>query len=260
MSNPNYREWYFQIWDKQRKAPVDDDTAILYVLTPGEATSPTIYSSPDGTSVSAPERTPRTFTNGRVRFWTSKDVSTLDLSLMTSKGEAYYYEDVAYSAHRLDIDPFQRDHKLVLPFGIGSSAATETSTGCVLPANLLVKDAYIKVIDTDATETIDVGLLSSESGGDADGFVLATSVATGGYVNPWPVVTGGTNIDYVVHTAGYGAYLKQGIAGADAVATVGGFARRYHLTDGTAKTVTYTTTAGTDTAAGLIILCVERLP
>jgi hypothetical protein len=177
---------------------------------------------------------------------------------MTSKGEAYFYEDVSYSAHRLDIDPFTREHLLVLPFGASDNA--ETDTGLDLPANLLVKDAYIKVSTTDSGETLDVGLLSSESGGDADGFVLLTSVASSGYVNPWPVVTSGTNIDYLVHTAGYGAYLKQGIAGADAVATVGGFARRYHLTDGTAKSITYTGSSGSDTAAGYICLVLQRLP
>jgi hypothetical protein len=237
---------------------VDDDSAKLYVLTAGSPTSPTIYSAPDGTSVSNPERTPRSFTNGRARFWTSKDVTSVDLSLMTSKGESYFYEDVSYSAHRLDIDPFIREHLLVLPFG--ASDNSETDTGIDLPANLLVKDAYIKVSTTDSDETLDVGLLSSESGGDADGFVLLTSVASSGYVNPWPVVTSGTNIDYVVHTAGYGAYLKQGIAGADAVATVGGFARRYHVTDGTAKSVTYTGSSGSDTAAGYICLVLQRLP
>jgi len=260
MSNPNYREWYFQIFDKQRKAPVDDDSASLWVLTPGSPASPTIYSAPDGTSVSNPERTPRTFKNGYVRFWTSKDITSLDLSLLTAKGEAYFYEDVSYNVHRIDIDPLQRDHILALPIGVGSAAATETSTGAVLPAGLLVKDAFIKVTATDATETMDVGLLSSESGGDADGFVLATSVANSGYVNPWPVVTDGSTIDYHVHTAGYGAYLKQGIAGADATATLGGVQRRYHLTDGTAKTVTYTSTSGSDTVAGYVYLVWTRLP
>jgi hypothetical protein len=89
---------------------------------------------------------------------------------------------------------------------------------------------------------------------------LVISVATGGYVNMWPVITGGTNIDYAVHTSGYGALLKQGIAGADAVATVGGVTRRYHATDGVAKSVTYTGSAGSDTAAGYLFLEYTRVP
>jgi len=70
-------------------------------------------------------------------------VTSVDLSLMTAKGEAYFFEDVAYSCHRLDINPFQRDHLLVVPFG--ASDNTEVDTGLDLPANLLIKDALMKV-------------------------------------------------------------------------------------------------------------------
>ena len=251
------REWTFQLWDAQRKISIDDDSAKLLVLTADAPTAPTIYSDGNGTSVSNAVRTPRSFTNGWVRFWTDPSTTSVDLVLMTASHGAYFFQGVGYSCHRLDVNPFQRDHLLVLPFGVSDNS--ETDTGIDLPANMLVKDAFIRVTTTDATETLDVGLLSSESGGDADGFLLLCSVATAGFVDPNPVVTGGTNIDYLVHTSGYGALLKQGIAGADAVATVGGFARRYHRTDGTAKSVTYTGSSGSDTAAGYIYLQYTRL-
>ena len=254
----SYREWYFQLWDAQRKISIDDDSAQLLVLTAGAPTAPVIYSDDKGSSVSNAVRTPRSFVNGACRFWTNRDVTSVDLSLLTAKGEAYFFEDVAYSCHRLDVNPFERDHMLVVPFG--ASSASEVDTGIDLPANLLVKDAFIKVTTTDATETLDVGILSSESGGDADGFVLLTDVATAGYVNQFPVVTGGTTIDYVVHTSGKGAFLKNGIAGADAVATVGGVQPRYYVTDGTAKSITYTGSTGSDTAAGYVVLLISRLP
>lgn len=252
------KEWEFQLWDTQRKASIDDDSAQLLVLTAGAPTSPTIYSDDKGTAVSNAVRTPRTFVNGRVRFWTERSVASVDLSLITSKGESYFYEDVVSSQHRLDVDPFERDHVLVVPFGVSDNS--ETDTGINLPANLLVRDAFIKVTTTDATETLDVGILSSETNGDADGFVLATSVANAGYVNQFPVVTGGANIDYSVHTAGKGAFLKQGIAGADAVATVGGVEPRYYVTDGVATSITYTGSAGSDTAAGYVCFLLTRLP
>lgn len=254
----SYREWYFQLWDTQRKISIDDDSAKLIVLTADSPTAPTIYSDANGTSVSHAVRTPRSFVNGTVRFWTDQSVTSVDLSLMTAKGEAYFFEDVAYSVHRLDINPFMRDHVLVLPFG--ASDATETDTGIDLPANLLIKDALLKVTTADATETLDVGILSSESGGDADGLLMLMDVANLGFVNPFPVVTNGTNIDYNVHTSGRGALLKQGIAGADAVATCGGVQPRFYRTDGTAKSVTYTGSTGSDTAAGYIILSYTRLP
>ena len=254
----SYREWYFQLWDTQRKISIDDDSAKLIVLTADAPTSPTIYSDANGTSVSNAVRTPRSFVNGTVRFWTDHSVTSVDLSLLTAKGEAYFFEDVAYSCHRLDINPFMRDHVLVLPFG--ASDNSETDTGIDLPANLLVRDAFIRVTTADATETLDVGILSSESGGDADGLLMLMDVANLGFVNPFPVVTNGVNIDYNVHTSGRGALLKQGIAGADAVATCGGVQPRFYRTDGTAKSVTYTGSTGSDTAAGYIILSYTRLP
>jgi hypothetical protein len=258
-SNSQYRAWNFQIWDCQRNKEVTDDSAQLLVLTAGSPTAPTIYSSADGTTVSNAVRTPRTSVKGWFKFWTPKSVSSVDLVLMTSKGEAYFYEDVSYNVGRLNIDPFNRNHVLVLPFG--ASDNTEVDTGLDLPvANLVVKDAHLVVTTVDATETIEVGILASESGGDADGFIDAVSVATAGYVNMFPVVTGGTNIDYLDHTVGYGVFLKQGIAGADAVATVGGWAKRHYRTDGTAKSISYTGSSGSDTAAGYIYLDYLRMP
>ena len=168
------REWTFQLWDAQRKISIDDDSAKLLVLTADAPTAPTIYSDGNGTSVSNAVRTPRSFTNGWVRFWTDPSTTSVDLVLMTASHGAYFFQGVGYSCHRLDVNPFQRDHLLVLPFGVSDNS--ETDTGIDLPANMLVKDAFIRVTTVDATETLDVGLLSSESGGDADGFLLLCSV------------------------------------------------------------------------------------
>jgi hypothetical protein len=177
----NLQEWEFALWDSQRKISIDDDSGQLLVLTAGAPTAPARYSDNIGTSVSNPVRTPLTFSNGRVKFWLDKSVTSVDLSFTTAKGHAYFYEDVAYSQHRLDVDPFKREHLLVIPFGANDNS--ELSTGITLIAGLLVQNAFIKVVTTDSGETIDVGILSSETNGDADGFVLATSVATAGYVN-----------------------------------------------------------------------------
>ena len=84
----SYREWYFQLWDTQRKISIDDDSAKLIVLTADAPTAPTIYSDANGTSVSNAVRTPpRSFVNGTVRFWTDQSVTSVDLSLMTAKGK-----------------------------------------------------------------------------------------------------------------------------------------------------------------------------
>jgi hypothetical protein len=231
---------------------VDDDSGQVLVLTAGAPTAPTLYSDDKGTTISSPLVTPRTFSNGRIRFWTARSVTSVDLVVLTAAKQSYFLTSVPYSRHRILVNEKERNHVLVIPFG--ASDNTETDTGIDLPAGILVKDAHMKVVDVDATETLDWGILSSESNGDADGFMLVQSVATAGFVTGYPTITGGANIDYAVHTSGYGAFLKQGIAGADAVATVGGVTRRYYLTDGVAKSVTYTGSAGSNTASGYLYL------
>jgi hypothetical protein len=59
----------------------------------------------------------------------------------------------------------------------------EFDTGLDIPAGMLVRDVIVKPSTVDASGTIDIGLLSTESGGAADGFVDTESLATAGFVN-----------------------------------------------------------------------------
>ena len=66
-----------------------------------------------------------------------------------------------------------------------SSAPTgsEQDTGWDLPAKALLLDAWVEATTAEATgttKTLDVGLLSSESGGDADGFLDGIEVSATG--------------------------------------------------------------------------------
>lgn len=74
--------------------------------------------------------------------------------------------------------------KISIGFADGT---TETDTSWDLPANALVRDIYVNVTTAEATgttKTIDIGLLASESGGDADGFVDALPVSATGVIYP----------------------------------------------------------------------------
>lgn len=67
------------------------------------------------------------------------------------------------------------------------SDGSEQDTGFDLPSGAIVRDVFLDVgtaESTGTTKTIDVGLLSSESGGDADGFLDGISVASTGIVYP----------------------------------------------------------------------------
>lgn len=83
------------------------------------------------------------------------------------------------------VDRSRPDQVMVIPltFADDSADATETATGWSEPAGAVFTSdaAGIKVHTVDATETVDVGTLSSDSG-DADGFLSAVSVATLGLV------------------------------------------------------------------------------
>ena len=136
---------------------------------------------------------------------------------------------------------------------------TETDTTIDLPDNAVVMDVFIDVETADTGITLDVGLLSTESGGDADGFLDGISVASTGLVHPAITVTSGSSEDYFSATT-YGAFLADFTAGSDNAGDVGTFARKYHPTDSVdAKSISYTASAGADTAAGTIYFVIAEL-
>lgn len=250
-----FTEWYIQLFNTRTRAAIDDDSGVCNVLTASSPVELSIYTTGNGQTAAS---NPLTFTNGVINFWTADTVTSADLSIMTSNGDACFVTGVSASTHRVDINPDERTHTLVVPFA--ASNATEVDTGFDFPANCLLSPygTHLRVVTVDATETIDVGILSSESGGDANGFITLASVATAGVVNLIPQITGGTNIDFVGSNF-VGALLATSIAGADAVATVGGWSPIHYRTDGTAKSITYTGSAGSDTAAGYIYFTYTKL-
>jgi len=257
-------EWRFHLLDASTNANVmkgiDDDSGKLMVLTEDTPDSPTVYTDAQGTTLTETNGIAvLTFTNGQVRFWTQSSVTAVDICGITANGRTFARNSVTPSQQMIPINPINTAQLLVIPFQPNDNS--EQDTGLDLPANCLITahDVKLRVTTTDATETIDFGLLSSESGGDANGFVTAASVANSGFVELLPQITGGTNIDYV-GTRYVGDLLATSIAGADAVATVGGFTSKVYRTDGTAKSITYTGSAGSDTAAGYLYLRYTLLP
>lgn len=254
-------KWSFQLVDVSRsdaQTPIDDDTGKIMVLTEDTPDSPVIYTNENGTTLTETGGIGvLTFTDGRVTFYTASTVTAVDLTGITADGRAIGMNSVGSSVGRILINPMQTEQTVAVPFGPNNNS--EQDTGLDLPANCLMTayDVSLQVTTTDATETIDVGLLASESG-DANGFIAAASVANSGFVELLPQITGGSNIDYV-GTRYVGDLLATSIAGADAVATVGGFTTKRYRTNGTAKSISYTGSAGSDTAAGYVYLSWRRL-
>lgn len=152
-------------------------------------------------------------------------------------------EDVASAGRKADlIDANGANIKIKkLPVAFVASSA-EQDTGWDLPANSLVLDVFVQVTTVEATgttKTIDVGLLSGESGGDADGFLDGVSVATTtGIKRGIPTITTGSNETFFASTT-RGVLLSQFFAGTDVAADSGTYYEKPHIV-GVAKSVTWT--------------------
>lgn len=251
MADLGYKGWIVQLVDKRKGTNINDDSGVCNVLTAGSPAEATIYSNTAGTAAS----NPLTFTDGKVKFYTLSTVASVDLSILTAAGDAVFIEGQLAGEIMVEVDTQRREQMLIIPFGASNN--TVVDTGFNLPANMLLEDALMKVTTVDATETIEFGFENATEGGDLNGLIDAASVASAGYVELKPQITGGTNIDYV-GTNYVGALLATSIAGADAVATVGGFTPKRYATNGTIQSLVYTGSAGSDTAAGYFMLLYKK--
>lgn len=110
-----------------------------------------------------------------------------------------------------------------------ASSAVETDTGIDFRYDTLIEHVGIEAVTVDAGETLDVGVLSSGTNGDADGFVDGSSVATAGH----PLIT--------LTTSGA---LMDDATNFDPDGHV--------ILSANEQSLTYTGSGGSDTAAGYI--------
>jgi len=246
------RKFRIQLVDMVTKAAIQTAGGKAYVALNGEAKKATLYDE-DGAALSNPV----SLTNGILEFYTADSVSKADLFVQSPTGHFTVIKDVIASGpNSLYIDTSRLDTVMVIPFSIDdTTATTETDTGFDLPTNAaVIPDGIgVNVLTLDATETIDVGILSSESGGDANGFLALASVAAAVFVPGATVVTTGSNETYLASTT-LGALVHNFLAGADVAGDVGTSYKKLLVCDGTAKSISYTLTAGTDTAEGFITI------
>ena len=259
-----YTEWMFGLYNTRTGLIIDDDTGKVAVLTANSPVALTIYSDDAGTS----KTNPATLTNGIVRFWMADTTTSCDLSIMTAKGQAYFLEDVTPSMHRIDVNPDQRRFTLVASFDPSSTPTTDT--GFDFPAQCLIGPndvgLYVSTAVGTAGERVSVGILASETGGDSDGFMKSVNCETTGNKSVLPTMatkgTGGSTADQylsgnsngnpgaLVATVDYGT--------ATVSADKGGYVAKRFVTDGTAKSLTYST--HDTTVAGYIFISYEKLP
>lgn len=124
-----------------------------------------------------------------------------------------------------------------------SDGTSETDTTFDLPSNGFVHDVFVNVITAEATgttKTIDIGLLSSETGGNADGFADGLIVSATGIVRPQATVTTGLNETYYSANT-RGVFLSSFLVGTDAASDFGVYTEKPHVIGSvTAKSITWT--------------------
>lgn len=124
-----------------------------------------------------------------------------------------------------------------------ADGTTENDTAFNLPSNGFVRDVYLNVVTAEATggtKTVDIGLLASETGGDADGFADALSVAATGIIRPGVTTTTGLNETYYSANT-RGVMLSDFLVGTDAASDFGIYTEHPHIIGSvTAKSVSWT--------------------
>jgi len=136
-----------------------------------------------------------------------------------------------------------------LKYEIGAApTGSEQDTGIDLPAKCIVRDVFVDVTTaetTGATKTMNVGLLASESGGDADGFLVGISFVAAGLKKGTLISSGQT----------LGALLRVDESGSAALVP------EPHLSDAvTAKSISFTAgSADWVEARGAIYVVIEEI-
>lgn len=247
----------FQLTNSQDGRAISAAGGVVKVTAAGTPDKVALQNK-DGTAAS----NPATLTNGQVVVRVADTVESVDMFILSPTGHFIVLEDVkAGDRSSVNVDAARKETTYVIPFDVTDSditAAVEFDTGFDLPANHMVMPDGVGVfIETlEATETMGVGLLAAESGGDADGFMALLDVAAAGFIRAGAVVTAGGSETYLSAST-LGALLADFVAGANTATDVGTNNLKEHVGDGTAESISLTLTAGSALVAGYIFLPVR---
>lgn len=193
---------------------------------------------------------PVTITRGRLRF--AIDTGVLGIASVSSNPGVDIYGIMAtghgFQSYNMKpgdpwvvrIDTAAQHTQVIVPFSFAQgTVASVVDTGLnFIPGMLIDPWPFVDVKTLNAAITLDVGLLASESGGNASGFLAAISIAALGPVRP-----------KYAPTATAGALLQESNATTPAVLTP-----RPHLINATAVSLVWTISAGATLGNGRIII------
>ncbi len=172
-----------QIQDFLRGMPVASAGGAAIICQPGTARKASLFNPDTGASIA----NPISLTRGNLRFATDTTIATVDIYGFAPDGGFFVFRgarpngdaEIPYSMDKIN-------HTAIIPLAAADfTAAAEGNTGLQFPSGaLLLPQVSLRVSTLEAARTIEVGLLSSESGGDADGLLDAVSLAAVGTIVP----------------------------------------------------------------------------
>lgn len=241
MTQPTQRQRYFFQLYAQGPGVVAgkmivDSGGVVYVAQAGDARKQAITDK-DGVALT----NPRALTQGGCEFFALSTAASVDLYIMCPGGQFVVVRGVAPGQTDISVDVSALNQVAMIPFAMEDTTVAETDTGFDMPANsMALPHPAVRVTAIDATETWDFGVLSSETAGDADGFIVQISVGTLGLAQGL-ILTGAVTI---------GALMKRQDS-----ANAGDLVPAAHVfTGANGRSLTYTPSAGSDTARGIWIL------
>lgn len=220
-----YERISFQLYDQDGIA-INASGGQVQVNTAGSAAKATIY---DKNGVVATN--PVVLTAGGAAFYVVSTLATVDLFIQAPHGQFAVKKGVVVGgSFQYTVNTDNKQQVYVIPFAVADAPVTvEKDTGFVFPLHALIGSKYqgatIRVATLDSGKTVDLGTLSTQAGGDANGLFAAMSTTSAVPL----VVTEGA----LYTTAGEAAYVDTNVA---------------------ALNISYTISTGATTAAGFFII------
>lgn len=173
-----------QLMDPDRGIAVATSGGKATVCVAGTARKATLYDPDTGAALANPVSLSR----GMLRFAVLNTVTLVDIYGFAPDGGFFVRRNVKPGQEsEVNYSTDQVEHTAVLPAAVVdyNATATEAVVGLQFTAgSILLPHPILRVATIDATETINVGLLSTDSGGDADGFMNGVALGTAGSINP----------------------------------------------------------------------------
>lgn len=232
-------------------------------------------------SAGASASNPASITNGLIEFYTATTILAVDLYIRCPGGEFVVAKNIKPSGpNEISVDTNQQHQVMRIPFSHADiTANTETDTGFDIPENAQVlplgMGVFVNNVETGLAATMDVGILSTEAGGDADGFMdgiligsvtttdfkKATAGFTIGSVAVHVDLTGGTQ-EFTLGAllVGSGTKVASLVEGNNTGGDAGFYLLEPYKSDGTAVSVSVTIGTALTTADGLIVLPYIKAP